>query len=410
MSTLALTRPAPATRLVGAHLMSNLADGIRLTAFPLLVYALTASPVWVTVTFAAGLVPSVLLSPLAGALADRGDRRRILEIVLVARAVVLLVLAATVAVGHTPVVLVAIVAALFGVGEAFTDNTMAALVPVVVAGDRLDQVNGRMVGAEIVGNELAGPAIGSALFAVIAWLPFAAASWMLSIALALVGGLSLVVAHARAEGDVGNGGPRPDDSVLAGLRYVAAVPVLRRTIASTALLVGIDAAWFSLLVVLVTDELGLDEAAFGLLLALGAIGGLLGAMLAPRLRRVDGASLAGAVFAGMGASLVAVWLAPSVVTVAVALVVTSGAFAAWNVVAKGIHQRATPISVLGRVVAVSRTVTLLVSLLAALAGGWLTASFGIDVTIGVAALLLLAACPLVAWRMRGVPLGGQPVA
>ena len=107
--------------------MSNLADGVRLTAFPLLVFALTASPMWVSAAFAAGLVPSVLLGPVAGAFADRYDRRRLLRAVAAARTVMLVALAATIAAGATPIVLVIVVAALFGVGEAFTDNTMAAL-------------------------------------------------------------------------------------------------------------------------------------------------------------------------------------------------------------------------------------------------------------------------------------------
>lgn len=400
-STIALPQPTPATRLVGAQLMSNLADGVRLSAFPLLVFALTASPVWVSAAFAAGLVPSVLLGPLAGGLADRHDRRRLLRMAAAARTVMLLALAVTIAAGTTPIVLVLVVAALFGVGEAFADTTMAALVPTVIPHDRLDTVNGRMVGVQIIGNELAGPAIGSALFAVVAWLPFVSASGMLTIAVVLIGGLSLIAMPAPV---VETARTRRSDSMLAGLRFVTGSDVLRRTISATALLAGIDAAWFSLLVVLVTDELGLTAATFGLLLAVGSVGGLAGAALAPRITVLGGAALAAGVFGGMGLSLAAVWVSPSVASVTIALVVTSAGFAAWNVALAGVRQRATPNNVLGRVAAVSRTVTLLTSLIAALGGGWFTARFGIDATIGVAAATLLVACPLVSRSMHGTPL------
>ncbi len=401
MSTVVLPQPSPATRLVGAHLMSNLADGVRLTAFPLLVFALTESPMWVSTAFAAGLVPSVLLSPVAGALADRHDRLRLLRMVAAARTVMLLVLAVTIATGTTPIVLVLVVAALFGVGEAFTDNTMAALVPSVIPRDRLDTINGRMVGVQIIGNELAGPAIGSALFAVVAWLPFVSASGLLTIALVLIGGISLIAAPTPA---VATARTYHSDSMLEGLRFVAGSEVLRRTISATALLAGIDAAWFSLLVVLVTDELSLSAAKFGLLLAVGSVGGLAGAALAPRITVAGGAALAAGVFGGMGLSLAAVWLSPSVVTVTIALVVTSTGFAAWNVAVAGVRQRATPNNVLGRVGAVSRTVTLLTSLIAALVGGWFTTRFGIGATIGIAAVTLLVSCPLVSRSMHGTPL------
>ena len=106
----------------------------------------------------------------------------------------------------------------------------------------------------------------------------------------------------------------------------------------------------------------------------------------------------------MGLCLAAAWLSPSVVTVTIALVVSSAGFAVWNVVVAGVRQRATPNNVLGRVVAVSRTLTLLASLIAALGGGWFTARFGIGATIGVAAATLLVACPLVARSMHGIAL------
>jgi len=400
-STIAWPHTTPATRLVGAHLMSNLADGVRLTAFPLLVFALTASPMWVSAAFAAGLGPSVLLSPIAGAFADRYDRRRLLRAVAAARMVMLLALAATIAAGTTPIMLVIVVAALFGVGEAFTDNTMAALVPSVIPRDRLDNINGRMVGVEIIGNELAGPAIGSALFAVVAWLPFVSASGMLTIALVLIGGLSLI---AAPEPVAATARAHHSDSMLAGLSFVTGSDVLRRIIPATALLAGIDAAWFSLLVVLVTDELGLSAATFGVLLAVGSVGGLAGVALAPRTAGAGGGPVAAGVFGGMGLCLAAVWLSPSVVTVTIALVVSSAGFAVWNVVVAGVRQRATPNNVLGRVVAVSRTLTLAASLIAALSGGWFTARFGIGATIGVAAATLLVACPLVSRSMHGTPL------
>ena len=142
---------------------------------------------------------------------------------------------------------------------------------------------------------------------------------------------------------------RRSDSMLAGLRFVTGSDVLRRTISATALLAGIDAAWFSLLVVLVTDELGLTAATFGLLLAVGSVGGLAGAALAPRITVLGGAALAAGVFGGMGLSLAAVWVSPSVASVTIALVVTSAGFAAWNVAVAGVRQRATPNNVLGRV-------------------------------------------------------------
>ena len=189
---LAQHRVEPGTLIVSAHALSNLADGIRLAAFPLIVFSITNSALWVSVTFAAGLAPSVLVGLHAGATADRVDRGRLLRRVVAARAMLLVGLAFAIWANAASPWLVAAVAALFGVGEAFTDTTMGALVPVVVEPAQLERVNSRMVTVEIIGNELAGPAIGSALFAVLAWLPFISGGAALALAVAMLAGLSLL--------------------------------------------------------------------------------------------------------------------------------------------------------------------------------------------------------------------------
>ena len=107
------------------------------------------------------------------------------------------------------------------------------------------------------------------------------------------------------------------------------------------------------------------------MLAMGFVGGLAGAALAPRITVAGGAALAAGVFGGMGLSLAALWFAPSVAL---------RRSRSWRAVpvhgvergGRGRASRATP-TMLDRVGAVSRTVILLASLLAALAGGWFTA-------------------------------------
>jgi hypothetical protein len=224
---------------------------------------------------------------------------------------------------------------------------------------------------------------------------------MLAVTFVLIGGLTFIATPVPFTTSAPS---HRSDSWTAGLRFVAGSAILRRTIPATALLAAIDAAWFSLLVVLVTDELDSSASTFGLLLAVGAGGGLAGAALASRIVPFGGAALAAGVFGGMGLSLTAVWSAPSVLTVTVALVVTSAGFAAWNVSISGVHQRATPNDLLGRVVAVSRTSTLLASLTAALLGGWFAGRFGVGATIGLAAGALLLSSPVAARCMRAVSL------
>ena len=80
--------------LIASSWTSNLADGIAIAAGPLLVASLTEDARLVALAATLQWLPPLLFGLLAGALADRWDRRRIVLVVNVVRAVVLAALAA----------------------------------------------------------------------------------------------------------------------------------------------------------------------------------------------------------------------------------------------------------------------------------------------------------------------------
>src|SRR4030095_8269874 len=65
-------------RLWLAQVSSRLGEAIALVAIPLLVYALTGSAELLGLIFVLQLLPRVILAPIAGLLADRLDRRRLM--------------------------------------------------------------------------------------------------------------------------------------------------------------------------------------------------------------------------------------------------------------------------------------------------------------------------------------------
>jgi len=75
-----------------AHLISMFGDGLYNVALPWLVYRHTGSGAATALTLAAGGLPYVLVSPIAGVYVDRWDRRRTLVGADLLRAAVLLVL------------------------------------------------------------------------------------------------------------------------------------------------------------------------------------------------------------------------------------------------------------------------------------------------------------------------------
>lgn len=258
--------------LLASSWVSNLSDGIALAAGPLLVASLTRDARLVALAATLQWLPPLLFGLLAGALSDRLDRRRIVLTVNVVRSVVLIVLATTIATGHATVALVLAVLFVLGTAEVFADNTTQTFLPMLVARDDLVIANARIQTGFITVNQLAGPPLGAALFALGAVWPFAAQA-------VVVGGAALLVARIALP-------PHPRDpdaphshigrDIAEGFRWVlrhAAVRTLVLTIFSFNITFG--AAW-SVLVLYASDRLGLGAVGFGLLTTVGAVGGLAG--------------------------------------------------------------------------------------------------------------------------------------
>ncbi|MDT0531690.1 MFS transporter [Micromonospora sp. DSM 115977] len=380
-----------------AAALANVGDGIRLAAFPLLAASLTTSPVGVAAVTAAQALPWLVTGLLAGSLADRRGARTLLAQADVARVIVLAVLVVAVATGWASLPLVLLASFLLGVGETVRDTAAQTALPGLVPDRLLERANGRLAAGEIVGNEFVGPPVGAALFVMGTALPFAAngASLALAVMLVLTLPLSLAARPPAAATQV-------DQGVAAGLRWLVRHRVLRTLAVVTAAVAAADSAWFAILVLYATNRLGTGTAGFGIMLAVGALGGLLGSLVADRLvagrrhRVVLAWSLA--ITAGIPAVLAVtsqLWAAVLVI------VVTSGSFAVLNVTAVSLRQRLVPRELLGRVVAAGRTLSFSAAAVGALLGGVLTSTIGIEAPFVFSGLV--AATATAAWSVASRP-------
>lgn len=166
------------------------------------------------------------------------------------------------------------------------------------------------------------------------------------------------------------------------------------------LISALDAAWFAVLVLYVVRDLHQQPGAYGLLLAVGALGGVatggLGAVLA-RLGPWRSMLLGGA---AMAASQAGLGLTSNVIVAAVMLFISSGAWALFNITAVTMRQRQVPPALLGRVTSLFGTVTRGTEALGALAGGALAATAGIRAPMLAGAPPLALAVAVLAWRHR----------
>ena len=371
----------------------NVSDGIRLTALPLLVAGWTRDPRLIAGLEAAMLAPWLLFGLPAGALADRADRRRLLWAADLTRLGLYAVLVAAILTGLASVPLAYAVALGLGAAEALRDNAAQALLPAILPDGQLERGNSRLVAAEVGGEELAGPAAGGLLFAAAPALPFLVNGALLTAAAA--GELALP-APPRAGPDRPR---RPlHREVADGLRWLLSDRLLRVLAAGAALLTMLTVAWESLLVLYVLERLGGGGRAYGLVWTVGAAGGLLGGLAAPRVAGWLGRprALLAAFTACAGAQLT-LGLTASLPLTAAMMALTSFAFALWNVLAASLRQRLTPGGLLGRVTSVWRTAAVgCAAPLGALLGGTLAGAYGLHAPFFAGGPLLLAAGAAVA--------------
>jgi MFS family permease len=383
--------------------VSNLGDGVYLTALPLLAATLTRDPFTVSAVMFAEWLPWLLFGLVAGALLDRWDRQRVMWTVDAARLVAVGGLAAAVLTGWASIPLLLLTGFLLGTGQTLVDTGAQALIPALVSRDRqrLERANGRLLGTQMVTQQLAGPPTGGFLFSVATWIPFAVDAVSFGVSSALVA----AIPGRRAGHGTGRAPPpgrrtslRAD--IAEGLRWLFAHRVLR---AMAGLVAGVNIAWTgsdAIMVLFAQEVLGLGSVGFGLLLTGSAVGGVAGSVVAPRLSRrlgpvpvmTGGFIIAG--FAAVGIGLTRnPWVAGGLLTLSGLVVVT------FNVIMGSLRQQLIPDRLLGRVISAFRLFSYGSVPLGALFGGAVASRFGLSapfLVLGVALpVMALLALPFV---------------
>ena len=383
--------------------LADFGDGIRLTALPLLAAQITRSPTAVAAVTALQGLPWLLTGVGLGVLVDRSDRRRLMVIVDVTRAVVIAGLAVAVLAHSAGLVLIYVTAFITGVGTALRDTAEVTCVPRLVDSAGLDSANARVIAGQIVGVELAGPAVGGWMFGLATVLPFVVIAGTLGVAVLLLLTLPSIFRPA------GQGDGQDTAVSLAALRHdlAEALRWLRRhrdirdvTIAA-GVISAMDAAWFAVLVLYVLQILHEKPDAYGVLLAVGGTGGATIGGIGPRITRRLGTwwslFLAGLVLA---VTQTVLGLTAEVIVAAVMLAASSAAWALFDMTAVTMRQRAVPSELLGRVTSLYGTVFWGCEAVGALGGGAIAAIAGIRATMLVGAIPIVATVGLLAWRHR----------
>jgi MFS family permease len=364
---------SPFRRLWTSSAVSNLGDGLRVTALPLLAASLTRDPFAIAAVTGVVWLPWLVFGIIGGTIVDRVSRIGLLIGVQVARMLVVAALAVLVWQDRASMPVIYVVAFAIGLGEVLADTAMQATIPTLVPEDNLERANGQLYAAQAVANDFVGPPLGSVMFAAAPASPFGLNALAYGISAAVLSRLFLTQ-PARA--------PRPatsfiEDAVV-GARWLARHEVLRVLLVWGAVVNASLTAFGSIYVLFALEILGVSEAAFGFLAASIGLGGISGTLVAGRLvRRLGRGRLigGGAVIAGLVGMLAG--LSGSPVAFAASMFVLTLSAAVVSIVVASMRQAIVPNELLGRVHATFRVFSYGAIPLGALAGGWIASSFGL---------------------------------
>ena len=269
--------------------ISQLGSAISLAALPLIAAIIVGvSPAQMGILVALETVPALLFTIPAGILADRRDRRVILIVTDIGRALIISLVPLAALTGHLSFEALALVA--FGMGSLgiVFDATYESFMPEVIEISALTEGFQKMEvtasASRIVGPGLGGSLLSTAGAALTtALIPFGY----------LASAISLMATHRRPNFIPISSPPASLASELsAGLRLVFADRVLRDMALATAL-INLGAGFVITLVVLfATRNLGLNAGEYGLLYTVTSVGFMLGASQVGWLGRRFGAGRA----------------------------------------------------------------------------------------------------------------------
>jgi MFS family permease len=399
-----LIPPSPLRRnrdfvlLLTGRLLSTLGSRVSALAYPLLVLALTHSPAKAGIVGFAGLVPYGLFGLLAGVVADRWNRKRLMIAADGVRALAIATLAATILLDRVSFWQIVVVAFVEGAGSVFFNTAHAGALRAIVPAQQLPGAVG-VIRARAAAVMLAGPPLGGALFTLGRAVPFVFDAFSYAFSF-----LSLMLMRTPFQEEREVDAARLRTQIVEGFRFLWSQPFLR----TCAFLYGLGNFTIPaiLLVVVVTGQRhGLSSAGIGVLLAAFGAATLVGSLASPLFRRALSvrAILLLELWTGIGIAAFIVW--PNVYVLAAAMVLQGVTLPVTDSVVEGYRIAVTPDRLLGRVESARSTIALVAAPLGPLVAGLLLESTSASATIAFFAVFTLA---LAVWGTLSPSIRGAP--
>lgn len=366
--------------------LSNLGSSFTLFAIPLLVYQLTGSATNLAISSAAQGLPYLLFGLVAGVWADRLDRRRMMIVVELLRAVAIVSIPLLATFALLPlwwIYLISFVTTtlsiLFNAGE-------FAAIPSLVSSADLVAANGRIQASYSVAT-VAGPPLAGLLAAL---TPLVDVLYLDALTFLVSAG---TLAWIKASFNTG----RPSDArsiradIAEGLAYVWRHPVLRNISLMMALVNFVATTVFVQLVLFAKRELRANDFEYGLIVGAQSVGVIALSLLAGGLRRrLPFGVVALGALALSGFLTVALSLSRSLWLAILLVGAIAGLGVLFNINTGSLRQSIVPNHLLGRVMSIAAVVAWSMNPLGALIGGALVVRFGVRPVYALAGTLTFA--------------------
>ena len=366
--------------------VSSFGDAITNTALPLLVLALTGSGFAMGIVGALSTLPDLLIGLPAGAYADRWDRRRMMFVADLGRAVITATVPLTFWMGGPTMAVILLITFPLNALRVLWLAAYTAAVPGLVGRPQIARANAIFESFFTVGW-IAGPALAGIFSATIG----PASTIAIDAVTFVISSAALLLVHRPLRPAPRGEQPHLLADIREGVRFVAGHGTLRAVILFWATSQVVTAALATALTYYVTRDRGLPADVLGIVLSAFGVGSLIGSLAAGRRppEAVGRALLVGTVVTGV--ILFALTIdAPIEMMVAGALV----AGITQSVVLIGyvtLRTALSPDAMLGRIGSTARTISVGLMPIGSVAGGALIELTNGGVTLAAMGGLLLVA-------------------
>jgi MFS family permease len=366
--------------------VSEVGSHVTMIAIPLLAaITLDASAFEIALLSAASSSAFLLVALQAGAWVDRMRKKRVMVVTDIMRAVTIGSIPLAQVFGVLTIWQLYVVALVTSVLTVFFDVAYQSYLPILVKKDQLVDGNGK-IGASQSFAQFAGPGIGGGLVTLVG-----AAYAVLLDALSFV--WSTIATALIRDPEVPPDRRPPEvklrTEIAEGLGFVLRHPILKKVVGCTATCNFFSSMFGAIEIVFLVRVLDASPAVVGVVFALSAVGGLLGAVFCNRLARKIGS--ARIIWVSLLVTVPFAFAAPlafrgwGVLLISVSGFALGFASVVYNVAQVSYRQAVTPPTLLGRMNASTRFIVWGVMPLGALTGGALAEVIGIRETLFVAA-------------------------